>query len=59
LGCHPAHIRGGDMMKLEIPTIVLIVLVLVFSLLFAFWVDDKRKRPTMRQVDRTIFDGVK
>jgi len=46
------------MMKLEIPTIVLIVLVLVFSLLFAFWVD-KRKRPTMRQVDRTIFDGVK
>lgn len=47
------------MVKLEIPTIVLIVMVIVFSLLFAFWTDDKRNRPTMRNVDRHIFDGRK
>ena len=40
-------------MKLEIPTIVLIVVVLVVGLLM----DSKRHRLTMKQVDRAIFDG--
>jgi len=40
-------------MKLEIPTIVLIVVVLVVGLLM----DSKRPRLTMKQADRAIFDG--
>jgi len=41
-------------MKIEISTIVLILVLLVFGL----WMDKpSRKRPTMREVDRAIFDG--
>ena len=47
------------MVKLEIPTIVLIVMVIVFSLLFAIWMDDKRNALTMKRLDRHIFDGKK
>lgn len=43
------------MVKLEVPTIVLMLMVVVF----AFWVDTTRKRLTMRKLDRQIFDGVK
>ena len=41
------------MVKLEVKTIVLIVLVGVLAL----WVDATRKRLTMKTVDRHIFDG--
>lgn len=41
-------------MKLEVQTIVLVFLLVVAGL----WVDKTRKHPSMRKVDKAIFDGV-